>query len=132
MTNGLTLVDGLPLREGQNRADAESTDRFQWQIQGGQLRLAAVFPESLHGRSADMIQARIEAAEKSIHWFDFSDAKATLGERCGEESGKWLRFNPDFVYRNVRIKHPLVSDVVVLGELYSRRLIEFNPPSAVG
>ena len=130
MTNGLTLVDGLPLRENQTLAEAQRTDRLQWQMQGGQLRLAAVFPQSLPGRSADAIQARIAAAEKSIAWFDFSDARAALGHRCGPETGKWLRFNPDFVYRNVRIKDPLVSDVVTLGEHYSRRLVEFNPPPA--
>jgi hypothetical protein len=131
MTRGLTLVDGLPLREGRSLTDAQTADRFQWQIQGGQLRLAAVFP-SLSGTSGSSMQSRIEEAAKSTKWFDFDDARAALGERCGPETGKWLRFNPDFVYRNVQLKQPLVSDVVILGELYSRRLVDFNPPPGVG
>ncbi|MDP5182435.1 hypothetical protein QOZ88_07270 [Blastococcus sp. BMG 814] len=51
-----------------------------------------------------------------------------LGSRCGAPTGKWLRFDPDFVYRNVTITDARVSDVVDLAAVYSRRLAGAGTP----
>ena len=131
MTNSLTLVDGLPEHDGETDAELQTHDRFQWQIQGGQLRLAVVLP-TLSGRTTEARDRRIAVAEQYPHWFDFDPARELLGHRCGSPTGKWLRFDPDFVYRNVKATDARVSGVVTLAEIYSRRLVEAGEPALVG
>lgn len=128
MSYGVTLVDGFPQKPAGSGRPNRTDDRFQWQIQGNDLRLAAVFP-SLAGRTTADRKAREEAAERFPDWFDFAPAREFLGERCGTESTSWLRFDPDFVYRKVTIKHATVREVVELGRRYSERLAAAPPPS---
>lgn len=127
MTNSLTLVDGLPEHHEETDAELQRHDRFQWQIQGGQLRLAVVLP-TMPGRTVETRARRVAVAEQHLHWFDFEPAREVLGDRCGSPTGKWLRFDPDFVYRNIKITDARVSDVVDLAAVYSRRLTGAGTP----
>jgi hypothetical protein len=126
LSHAQTLLDGLLLRRNESSTNAGRGDRLQWQIQGGQLRLAIVLP-SLAGKSLRDHAARVAVAEQHLDWFDFSEARRILDDRCGPESGAWLKFNPDFAYRNVKITDATVEDAVSLGVAYSRRLVDQGP-----
>jgi hypothetical protein len=130
MTRGTPLVEGLPT-DTQGTARPSTGDRFLWQLQGRDLRLAAVLP-SLTGRTAAARVAREAAAAVNSAWFDFEPAREVLGHRCGAESTAWLRFDPDFVYRKVTVADLTVGDVVELGTAYSARLAEAGMPVVGG
>ncbi len=130
MTRGTPLVEGLPT-DTQGTARPSTGDRFLWQLQGRDLRLAAVLP-SLTGRTAAARVAREAAAAVNSAWFDFEPAREVLGHRCGAESTAWLRFDPDYVYRKVTVADLTVGDVVELGTAYSARLAEAGMPVVGG
>ena len=101
--------------------------RVGWQLQGDSWRLAAVL-SALDGRSPERRAARERWAEAHLSWFDFGlvqDAVPDWREARGSV-GHWNRYDPDFVYRSLRVPSITVGTVLELGMAYAHRATAFS------
>jgi hypothetical protein len=120
-TNNTGIVEGIQMR----------LPGFSWQLQADQWRLAIRTPEGhpSFGRSAAARQARLANAVAQADWFDFEPVSQVLGDaprempmdRDGIRS--YNRYDPDFVYRYVKVPALMVAEATDLGTTYSERVI---------
>jgi hypothetical protein len=127
VTRGQPLVEVMQVGAGSTDT-AQLRDRLLWQYQGGQIRLAAVLP-SLAGKNETARKQREQAAEGIEDWFEFGVATAMFGDRCvGPKHEKWLRYDPDFVYRYVKVQGLTVGELVRLGTEYAQLMAKLPTP----
>lgn len=78
-----------------------------WQFQENQLRFQiTVEDRDLQGKAKRAAREAIVGAEH-VDFFDHADVEAILGSDLKAKHyapGKWLGFNPDFVYRHRPVK----------------------------
>jgi hypothetical protein len=100
-----------------------------WQFQDNQLRFQVrVEDEQFQGGAKRSAREAIVEAEY-VDFFDHSDVEVVLGSDLRPKSylpGKWLGFNPDFVYRHRPVK-PTVSTANLVEALaaMTKRVDEF-------
>ena len=118
-----------PWRHRHLLAPARRPARHRWQFQENQLRFCITVEDpDLRGKAK---RAAREAIVQADHagFFDHFDVEAILGSDLRAKScapGKWLGFNPDFVYRHRPVK-PAVSTARLAQALASmtRRVDDF-------
>ncbi len=98
--------------------------RWGWQLQGEEFRLAIVVPESHpgYGKSAQHWAARQEEAHRHPDLFEFGPITGADAEGPTRGGVRFGRFNPNFIYRYVRIPSITVGQAVELGIEHARRI----------
>ncbi len=121
-TNGSPLIESFRRLPDGNEAG--------WQYQQGQWRLAMILP-TMAGRSPADREKRERHAAAHPRWFDFGPfSKITGGPetpppRAAESTGRFNRYDPDFVYRYRPLPNPSVAQITDLALAYSKLALEF-------
>ncbi len=122
-TNGSPLIESFRRLPDGNEAG--------WQYQQGQWRLAMILP-TMAGRSPADRKRRERHAAVHARWFDFGPfSKITGGPetpppRAAESTGRFNRYDPDFVYRYRLLPNPSVAQITDLALAYSQLALEFR------
>jgi hypothetical protein len=89
----------------------EANRRIGWQFQSGQLRYQITIEDGhLQGGAHRAAREALVEAEH-LDFFDYAEVEGILGKDLRAKTyapGKWLAFNPDFVYRHRPVK-PTIS-----------------------
>lgn len=103
-------------------------DDIGWQLQGKQIRLAAVLP-SRAGRTPSAREAREEwASGMGRSWFDLSSLERRLPKSTpGTAQGRFNRFDPDFIYCYRNIEGISVRELLDTGVTEVDRAINLAP-----
>ena len=98
-------------------------DGVGWQLQGGTWVLA-MLNQTASAKRGHPLEQRLGNAVRNVTWFDFDP----VAQRCGTDLSTVMprsgfnRYDPDFVYRSIRLPADVsVGAVVDLAEVYGRR-----------
>jgi hypothetical protein len=110
----------------ERRPSLEPGLRRGIQYQNGQIRLAAIMG-ALAGRSDDDRKRREHRANAMLtagEWFEFDVIDRILGARAKaqRDATRWLRYDPDFVYRYRTAQDVTSQELVSIMLAYAERL----------
>lgn len=119
MTNGQALLTWQTV--------SEDGTQLGWQFQGNQFRLFARVPH-LAGKGQESHMERVTYLENNhLSWFNFDDLTSSLIPRLRyspmKNESKFCKFDPDFVYKYIKVPNLPIETLVQISTGIARRTI---------
>ncbi|MGX7695987.1 PD-(D/E)XK nuclease family protein [Gordonia polyisoprenivorans] len=124
-TSNAGLTNATPMIEFAYDIRADGKDmRVGWQLQGHQFRLFAVLPQ-LKGLTPGLVERRNQWGLDHPEYFQFDTLAPITGTSRDQvvPQHKFNRFNPDFIYRYLKLPELTVGQLAALALQYQSDLI---------